>query len=130
METKKEKQDQTVFKEKETKQATFGLDENVAALLTYAIGFISGIVFIFAEKENRVVKFHAFQSTILFLPGFVVYLVLVVILTFIPIIGFLLSLCVWFAFLATWIFLMVKAYQGGKYKLPVIGDIAEQQANK
>lgn len=134
MNTNEEKENQTVFKSKDKDNAqvenTSGLDQNVAALLTYAVGFITGIIFIFVEKENRFVRFHAFQSAIFFTPTFIVYIVLTIVLGFIPFIGWLLSFLLWAGFAALWIFLMIKAYKGEKYKLPFVGDIAEEQANK
>lgn len=132
MKTNKEENSQTIFQENEEakEEIAFGLDENVAALLTYVLGFISGIVFIFVEKENHIVRFHAFQSAIFFLPGFVVYIILGTMLSFIPFIGILFSLLLWAGFAGVWVFLMIKAYKGEKYKLPFVGDIAEQQANK
>ena len=44
-----------------------GLDPNLAGLLTYVLGFISGLVFLVLEKQNSYVRFHAYQSTIVFL---------------------------------------------------------------
>lgn len=115
MNTNEEKENQTVFKSKDKDNAqvenTSGLDQNVAALLTYAVGFITGIIFIFVEKENRFVRFHAFQSAIFFTPTFIVYIVLTIVLGFIPFIGWLLSFLLWAGFAALWIFLMIKAYK-------------------
>jgi len=69
----------------ETGQSSTGLDENVAGLLCYFLGFITGIVFLVVEKKSRFVKFHAMQSTITFLSLFVIS----VVLGWIPIIGLL-----------------------------------------
>ena len=43
-------------------KATFGLDENIASALTYVLTFLTGIIFILVEKENKTVRFHAMQS--------------------------------------------------------------------
>jgi uncharacterized membrane protein len=103
-----------------------GLQENVAGLLCYVLGWVTGIVFLILEKDNRFVRFHATQSIITF--GAIT--VVQIILSFIPVVGGILGWVVWLLSLVLWIILMVKAYQGQMYKLPVAGDIAEKQANK
>jgi uncharacterized membrane protein len=106
-------------------KSSTGLEPNVAGLLCYVLGFITGIIFLIIEKESRFVRFHAVQS-ILFS---VILFIIRVVLAFIPGIGWILSMIVSLATLVLWILLMIKAYQGEMYKLPVIGDIAEKQAN-
>ena len=101
-----------------------GLDPNVAGLLCYLAWFITGIVFIVIEKENRYVRFHAFQSLAVFGALFV----LSVILPVLPLIGPPLSVLVGVGSLILWILLMVKAYQGERFKIPVAGDWAEDQS--
>jgi uncharacterized membrane protein len=101
-------------------KATFGLDENIAAALTYVLGFLTGIIFFLLEKENKTVRFHAIQSTIVFLGLFVVF----VVLSFIPFINMLIPL-IWLVEIVLWLVLIIKAYQGEKFKLPVVGDMAE-----
>lgn len=133
MEAQDKSKEQTVFKvedggksKKNVQPTTSGLDQNVAGLLCYLIGFITGIIFLLIEKENRFVRFHAMQSTIVFASIFILSLVL----TIIPIIGWLLGLLLTPVSLILWIFLMWKAYQNKWIKLPVVGDIAEQQLDK
>jgi len=116
-------------------KSTFGLERNVASLLCYVAWFITGIIFFVSEKEDKTVRFHAFQAILVSVIMVVVNVALSifgVILRFIPFIGGVLSGLmfaviglVWFAL---WIFMMVSAYQGKKVKLPIIGDIAEKQA--
>jgi uncharacterized membrane protein len=101
-----------------------GLDPNLAGLLCYLAWFITGIVFIVIEKEDRYVRFHAFQSLAVFGALFV----LSVVLTVLPLIGALLSYLVSVGSLVLWIVLMVKAYQGERFKIPVAGDWAEDQS--
>ena len=100
-----------------------GMNQNVAGLLCYIAGWVTGLIFFLLEKENRFVRFHAMQSIITF--GGLSALSMV--LSWIPIVGwfFLVSVLplVW---LILWILLMIKAYQGEMFKLPVIGDIAEK----
>jgi uncharacterized membrane protein len=112
-----------------TEKSSTGLDANLAALLCYAAGWITGIVFFVLEKDSKFVKFHAMQSIVVFLSLTVFWYVLV----WIPFIGwlfFFLSPIVFLLSLVLWILLMVKAYNGEKFKLPIAGDIAEQQAAK
>lgn len=104
-------------------KSSTGLDANLAAALSYLLGFITGIVFLVIEKENTFVRFHAMQSTITFAGLFVV----MVVLGAIPILGWFLSLILWLASLIIWLILLIKAFQGEKFKLPLVGDIAERQ---
>ena len=103
---------------------SLGLDANLEAALSYLLGVITGIVFCILEKENKFVRFHAIQSTITF--GAI--LVLNIVITNIPFVGGVLSTLISIVGLVLWVYLMVKAYQGEQFKLPVIGDIAEKNA--
>ena len=96
-------------------KATFGLDENIASALTYVIGFITGIIFFLVEKENKTVRFHAAQSIIVFVGLFIVYIVIMVLAFIIPFIG-ILMLLLWLVELILWILLIIKAYQGEKFR--------------
>jgi uncharacterized membrane protein len=87
---------------------------------------ITGIVFLIIEKENRFVRFHAYQSLAVFGALFVLSLIA----GFIPLIGKPISFLLAPVGLILWILLMVKAYQGERYKLPVAGDWAEEQSGK
>lgn len=107
----------------EPNNTALGVQENIAGLLCYVAGFITGIVFLVLEKENKFVRFHAMQSLVTFLALFVISIVG----GFIPLVGWLISLLITPVGLVLWILLMYKAYQGQKFKLPVIGDFAEKQ---
>lgn len=99
------------------------MEPNVAAALSYLLGFITGIIFILVEKENRFVRFHAWQSIF-----FSVALCIVnIVVGSIPVVNCFVSPVLLLGGLVLWIVLMVKAYQGEKFKLPVIGDISEKQ---
>ncbi len=102
-----------------TKTST-GLEENVAGLLCYLAWWITGLVFVLIEQENKIVRFHAFQSIIVF--G--VVSIAQIILFWVPV----LNMIIWLIGVALWIALMILAYQGKKYKLPVAGDLAEKWA--
>lgn len=101
-----------------------GLDANVAGALAYGLGWITGIGFLLTEQENSFVRFHAMQSTIVFLA----LSALCILLQSIPILGMLVVvLLVIPASAILWLVLMFKAYQGERFKLPLVGDIAEQR---
>ena len=104
-------------------KTSMGLDENIAGLLCYVVGWITGIIFLVLEKENQFVRFHALQSILTFLPLSVIALLL----GWIPFVGWVLAVLVWILTFILWIVLMFKAYRGEKYKLPIAGDIAEKQ---
>ena len=111
-----------------------GLAPNVASLLCYLCGFITGLIFIFIEKEDKDVRFHAWQSiffgvALVILSGAIniVIKILLAISLGLAFIGSLLNLLLSLGILGIWIFLMIKAYQGERFKLPFIGDLAEKQ---
>ena len=107
----------------EARKTSTGLQENVAGLLCYLGWWVTGIIFLVVEKENKFVRFHAWQSIFAFGAWFVVSLVLGFIIPFIAFI-------IWPLGVVLWIVLMLKAYQGGKVMLPVVGKLAEQYSNK
>lgn len=103
-----------------------GLDPKVSSLLAYLLWIVGGIVF-YAISKDSYVRFHAMQSILFSVATAIIYTIFRV-LTIIPIlwvfgwVGFLVDLGI----AALWIILMIKAYQGEKYKLPIIGDMAEK----
>ena len=109
---------------KDLGKTSTGMQPNVAACLSYVGWFVTGIIFYVIEKENKFVRFHAMQSIISFAFLFVVSFVL----GFIPIIGWAIGMLVSLTALILWIILMIKAFQGEKFKLPIVGDIAEQNS--
>lgn len=104
-----------------------GLADNVAGMLAY-VTIIPAIVFLVVEpySKNRFIRFHAFQSIFLYIAWIIVHVALRMILPFFlwPLWG-LIDL----ALFALWIVLLVKAYNGQKWKLPIVGDMAEKQAD-
>ena len=104
--------------------STTSLEPNVAGLLCYLVGWITGLIFILIEKENKFVRFHAMQSIVVF--G--AWNVLAIILWWIPFVGWILGTVLSLLGLVLWIILMVKAYQGERFKLPIAGDIAEKNS--
>lgn len=126
-------------------KSSTGLDENIAALLSYIAGWVSGLIFFLIEKDSRLVRFHAMQSLLLnvlvIIIGIVIWVVTVVLwLISTQISGILSALVslvatlVWVVFgigiLIGVIMCLIKAYQGQYFKLPIIGNFAEKFSQK
>ena len=115
-----------------------GMTDNVAGLLCYIFGLVSGVLFLVIEpyNKNKFIRFHAFQS--IFFNVAVIALSIVfgiisgIMLAALPWsvwwLWHLVTMALWLGVMVCWIFLMVKAYQNQRFKLPVIGDLAEKQA--
>ena len=101
-----------------------GLDANLAAALTYALGWVTGLAFLLIEPENRFVRFHAIQSVIVFGALSLAWMVALSI----PFLGWMVAFLVIPPLSAgLWLVLMYKAYQGERFKVPAAGDMAEQR---
>ena len=105
-------------------KSSTGMSANVAALLAYVLGLVTGLVFFLIERDSPFVKFHAMQSIAFSVVMFIAGLVLALI----PFIGAAGTALLNLAGLIVWVLLMVKAYQGERFKLPVLGDFAERQS--
>ena len=125
----------------DTGKSAIGLDGNVAAALGYPIVIVA-IISLIMEKENRFVKFHAWQAVLLCAAGIVLSVVCAIVLTILSVllalarVGelsallWLLYMLVFLAWLGGLIFAAVKAFGGNYFKLPIIGNMAEKFANK
>ena len=114
-------------------KTSLGLEENLEGALCYVLVWITGIIFYILEKDNKFVKFHAKQSIFTFLPLWILSIIFG---------GFFglsfwyrhglwyiftgISWIIWILILILWIILILKAYQGEMFKLPIVGDIAEK----
>jgi uncharacterized membrane protein len=112
--------------------ATGGMTDNVAGALAY-VTIIPAIVFLVVApyNRNRFIRFHSFQCIFFAVAWTVLWIALSIILH-IPFLGWATILIwpiVWLAGFILWLVLVLKAYQGNMFKLPVIGDMAEKQAN-
>ena len=108
----------------DAEKSTTGFDPNVAAALSYLFGWVSGIAMLLLERDSKFVRFHAMQSTIVFLALSVIS----VVLQSIPILGMLIVVFLVIpASAALWLVLLFKAYQGERFKLPLAGEMAEQR---
>jgi uncharacterized membrane protein len=102
-----------------------GLSSNAAGALAY-VTIIPAIIFLIIDPYNKdpFVRFHSWQSIFLGIATFAVDMVL----SFIPVVGWLILPVAMLGFLVVWIICLVKAVKGERFKLPVIGNFAEQQA--
>lgn len=128
-----------------TGKSSTGLDENIAALLSYVFGWVSGLIFFLIEKDSKLVRFHAMQSilfnvlvAIVCFAGWIVTVVLVLIAaqladvmgTLAGLLATLIWLILGAAMLIAVVLCLVRAYQGKFFKLPIIGNLAEKIVNK
>jgi len=111
-----------------------GIDSNIEALLCYLGIWVTGIIFYVIEEDNKFIKFHAMQSILVFLPLSILSWVFGGFFGFVYIWGPAWDFMVWISYLLwlltfiLWLVLMLKAYMGEKFKLPIVGDIAEKHS--
>ena len=112
--------------EPNTAAANSGLSDNAAGAIAY-ITIIPAIIFLIVEpyNKNSFVRFHSWQSIFLGIAAFAILIVLSVI----PVVGWIIIPFFLIGFLIVWIMCLVKASKGERWKLPLIGDFAEKQAN-
>ena len=129
----------------QTAKSSTGLDENIAALLSYVFGWVSGLIFFLIEKESRLVRFHAMQSLLISITAAIIGIALwmLSIVSFLVLsqisglLSFLISVVVGLlafvlgvGLLVAVIICLIKAYQGQYFKLPIIGNMAEKFSAK
>jgi len=105
-------------------------NRNLVAAISYLLGFITGIVILMVETDDKYIRFHAMQSTIIFLGLFLVNIFVGLIFSqirFLGIIANFFSTLVTIGAFIVWLVSMIKAYQGKVYKWPIVGDIAESK---
>ena len=105
-------------------KTSIGLDENLAGALAYVLGWITGVALLLIERDNRFVRFHAMQSSIVFGALCALWFVGLSI----PLLGWILSFIIIPPVSALiWLLMLYQAYNGKRFKLPIAGDIAEQR---
>ncbi len=100
--------------------STTGLEPNVAGLLCYLGAWITGIIFLVIEQKSKFVRFHALQSIV----AFGALTVASAMLSWIPFVGSFFGAVIGILAFILWILLMVKAYQGELYRVPLAGHVA------
>ncbi len=103
-------------------KSSTGLDENIAGLLCYLFGWLSGLVFFLIEKDSEFVRFHAAQSLVVFGS----FTVLGIVLPVIPIFGLLLLPLLSALCFVLWLLLMIMAFQGNRFELPLVQDLVKK----
>lgn len=104
-----------------------GLTPEMAGVVAYLLSPLTGILVFVMEDENEFVRFHGMQSIIFGVAWFAVFVVISVLAAITFGLAGLLYFPALFVAALMWAFLMYKAYQGEMYKLPMIGNFAEQQ---
>jgi uncharacterized membrane protein len=116
-----------------TEANTTGLSDNGAGALAY-VTIVPAIVFLVLPPYNAssYVRFHAWQSIFLNIAAILVSIVLSFLTVFSVMFGVFFFLMftrlLWLAFFLIWVICLVKALNGERFKLPVIGDLAAKQA--
>lgn len=115
-------------------KSSTGIEENIESLLCYLFPVIGGIIFLLIEKNSKLTKFHAIQSLILGIVFWVLYFIInsVLLVAFWYLWSFvtLLITLIWIGYAILSIVLMVKSYKREWFKLPLIGNFAENSAKK
>jgi uncharacterized membrane protein len=101
-----------------------GLKKTTAGALAYVLGPITGIIFLLIEKDPFV-RFHAMQSTVVFVVLFVLQWILGITIILFP-----LSALVGLVAFVLWLILIYKAWQGEEWEVPVLGKIARNLLKK
>lgn len=107
-------------------RSTSNANQNIMGAVAYLLWFITGILILLTEKNNKFIRFHAMQSTILF--GGIT--IIQIVLGFVPVLGALVGGILTLVSTILWLVCMFKAYSGEMFKLPIVGDIAEEQLKK
>lgn len=105
-------------------KSSLGIDENLAGLLCYVGLWISGLILYSLERKSDFVKFHAKQAIVTFLPLTILIPILEAILpwSLLQVSSIILGPII----LILWVICMIKAYQGEKWRVPLIGDLLER----
>jgi uncharacterized membrane protein len=104
--------------------AATGLKKTTAGALAYVLGPVTGILFLVIEKDPFV-RFHAMQSTVVFVVLFVLQWVLGITIVLFP-----LSALIGIVSFVLWLILIYKAWQGEEWEVPVLGKIAKNLLKK
>jgi uncharacterized membrane protein len=109
------------------------ISPNLAGLLAYLIGWVSGLIILLLEKEHAEVRFHAAQSILVSVALIAISFVggLFVVIPFIgPFIALLVTLLTTIGGLALWIYLLIQGFRLNHVELPVVGAYAAKLAGR
>ncbi len=107
-------------------KSSTGLDENVAGLLCYLFGWVSGLVFYLIEKDNELVRFHAAQSVVVF--GALT--VLGILMPAVPLFGAIFAPLISALGFVMWLLLMISAFRGERFELPLVQDLVDRMLSR
>ena len=121
--------------------AAAGMSDNLASALCYVVGLVTGILFLVLQpyNQNRTIRFHAFQSIFFHIGWIIFWFGLHIVLSamgysllgaLFGLLSLLISLVIGLGGFLLWLFLMYRAYNNNPLVLPIIGPIAQQQADK
>ncbi len=116
-------------------KSSTGLASNIGGLLAYILGPITGVLFLVLEKEDRFVRFHAMQSVVVgvaLIAVSIAFSIFSSVLAFIPVLGWIVALVAGLGLAVVsfglWILLMVRAFQGREWQVPLVGVYARRFA--
>ena len=114
------------------------MSNNVAGCLCYLFGWLTGLIFLLIDpyKNDKFVRFHAFQSIFLSVAMFGIWIAGMILSGILAVVtrGFSLvfmwplMMLIWVGVLVAVVVTMIKAYGGQQFKLPIIGELAAKQA--
>ena len=111
--------------------ASSGLSDDAASGIAY-LTFIPAIIFLVVApyNTNPKIKFHAWQSVALAILGFAIGILLAIVglIPFVGLIDFILAPILWIGFFILWLIVMIQAFQGKRFVIPMIGPLAAKQA--
>jgi len=105
-------------------------NRNLVAAVSYLLFFITGIVILLVEKEDKFIRFHAMQSVFVFGGLFIINFIISLLLSQVDILATLFNTLVWIGIIIIWFSSMIRAYQGRMFKWPLAGDFAEKYIGK
>ncbi len=120
-------------------ESSTGMSANIAGLLSYLFTWITGIIFVVIEKKSTFVKFHAWQSIMVFgvltvaqivFSGILATIGAVTLSPGLILFAWVVGVIIWILIVALWIVLMIMAGTGRMWKVPGAGNWAEKRANK
>lgn len=105
-------------------------NRNIVAALSYLLGFVTGIVILLVESDDKYIRFHAMQSTIVFLGLFLLNIFIGILFSqirFLGVVSNILGTLITIFALIIWVVSMIKAYRGKVFKWPIVGNLAESK---